>query len=109
MFTFVTAWYLTHIPVECFVDGLQWFGFPLHCHPSYGVLPSAPVGFCYSPTEYPSLVSGRSELLNAPNADAAVAEVAADIEPPRGEAPNGHRPLGFIHLFLASSVGIWII
>jgi len=34
-FTLVTAWQLAHHPKDGFVNGLQIFGFPHTCHPSY--------------------------------------------------------------------------
>ena len=41
-FTFVTARRLAHIPYRCFVNGLQIFGFPPTCHPSYRAPDSYP-------------------------------------------------------------------
>jgi hypothetical protein len=43
-FTHVTARQLAHHPSDGFVDGLQGFGFPPPCHPSYGTSGSCPRG-----------------------------------------------------------------
>jgi hypothetical protein len=53
-FTLVTARGLTHHPFDGLVGGLQSFGFPPPCHPSYGALALTPAGL--TPAEHVSFL-----------------------------------------------------